>query len=91
MPKNQDSTSPTKINSVGLSPTNGVVEPPKKTVSESCTKGDSSDALKAKVPPKKYSLESYTRKDFNLIAEVECSPTLSNDKVIINRQNKNNQ
>ena len=59
-----------------------VGKPPKGTVSESCIKGNSSNILTAEVPPSKYILESCTRKDCILVAEIECSPKVRNSKVI---------
>ena len=48
---------------------------------ESCIKGNSCNVLTAEIPPSKYSLESCTRKDCSLVAEIECSPKVSNAKI----------
>ena len=65
-----------------------VGEPQKGNVSESCIKWNSSNVLTAKVPPSKYILESCTKKDCSLVAEIECSPTVSNKKVMMPKIDK---
>ena len=78
LPKSQNHKSRTSRD-IGIS----AEKPPKETISKGCAEEKNKEIKKAKVLPSKYILESCTRKDCSLVAEIECSPTVSNKKVMM--------
>ena len=67
-----------------------VKESPVRTKSKGCTTKVSKEINKAKVLPSNILdiLESCTRKDCSLVAQGECSPKVSNDKIIMPKIDK---